>query len=271
MRNEFGFTFKKISPINAHEIIEATYVLTMENSKRNFAKELDRFSPSMNTYIVIAESFKKNQRPLCKQAPVYDIVFSYVQIFKHAQLYHKNKPILLLEDDFFWGENVDPLPEIIKDIMLFLNDTPSVDHYWLGCIPLPSLQLPQKIGKHVKIDSRTLASHSVISTTKGMASFIKTFEERPCAIEFPDPYMSENHLCYRYHEQLCYQLFEQTQNQNQNWPKILQYVTKALHLDKRAEPCWTLFYVLHDNFLISVGIIVVIVFIVITLTLSKKK
>ena len=263
-----GYTFKNIKPKNAHDIIAATYVLTMYNSKRDFARQLDRFSPSLNTYIVINEGYKKNERPLCKQMPVYDVVFSYVQIFKHAQLYHKNKPILLLEDDFFWRENVDTLPEIIKDIMNFLNDAPSVDHYWLGCIPLPSLKFVKKKGNHVKINSRALASHSVISTPKGMASFINTFETSPCEIEFPDPYMSENHTCYRYNEQLCYQLFEDSPSQQQSWPTYLPYISKALQLHKKAEPMWTFFYKLHDNF---ICLLLVILIIIIVAHVNKKR
>ena len=237
-----GYEFVEVLGENSYDILGATYVLTMRTSKRKFMDELNRFSPSTKTYIVINDGYKNIDRPLCKQTPVRDVVYSYAQIFKHANIYHPNEAILLLEDDFYWKSNVCDLPALLQDIKIFVDGKSELDHYWLGCITLPMLKIPEKIGNHVRINGRALASHAVISTPKGMRFFIQTMDHFPCKIEFPDPFMSEQRICYRHHRQLCYQLFEDSPSQRESWPTYLSTVSRLLCLHERAEPVWTFSY-----------------------------
>ena len=256
-----GYEFAPYVSKNAHDILGATYVLTMRDSTRNYRKQLDRFTPALTNYVVKNDGYKNVDRPLCKQAPVYDAVYSYAQIFKHAAIHHPHVPILLLEDDFFWKSDADDLPSLLRDIRIFIDGHAGVDHYWLGCLPLPMLRIPQKVGDHVRIHGRALASHAVISTPKAMRFFIETMQHFPCKIEFADPFMSETRVCYRHKRQLCYQLFEDSPSQRMSWPKYLSAVTRALRLHKRPEPVWTCTYRLveyHVQFLLAVGACVVV-------------
>ena len=257
---EKGYEFIKVHNLeNAHDIISATYVLTMTKSTRCYMSQLNRFSPSIVNYIVKNDGYKNVKRILCKYKPVYDVVYSYATIFEHASVHHPGQPILLLEDDFFWKKDVSAFPSIFKDILSFIQDNKEIDHYWLGCIPLPYLTVPIRKGNHIKLNGRTLASHAVISTSKGMKSFVHTARTSPCTIEFPDPFMSENHICYRYISQLCYQLFEDSPSQHDSWPKYLPSIVKLLKLDKEPEPFWTFSYNLNRFSLHTLVIIIIII------------
>jgi len=238
------------------DILAATYVLTLRGSQRKYMKQLRMFSPSLRTYVVVNDGYKKTQRALCKQAPVYDATFSYTVIFRHAQKHHPGQPILILEDDFFWA-NTD-LPRAFHEIREFLLVSPHVDHYFLGALLLPSLRFVTRVGNHVRISGRALGAHAVISTPKGMN--LANSAVADCKVEYPDPYFSEQHVSYRYQKQLCYQLFEDTPSQR-TMP-ILGILCRILRLDKRAEPLWSCMYMLenwHAYFIIAAPFITLII------------
>ena len=198
------------------------------------------FSPSLRTYVVVNDGYKKTNRALCKQAPVHDVTFSYTVIFRHAQKHHPGEPILLLEDDFFWG-NTD-LPHALNDIREFLLASPHVDHYFLGTLLLPSLRFVTRTGNHVRISGRALGAHAVISTPKGMSRANRAI--LGCKVEYPDPFFSERHVSYRYEKQLCYQLFEDTPSLRTI--PFVGILCNILQLDRRAEPLWSFTHIL-DN------------------------
>jgi len=112
--------------------------------------------------------------------------------------------------------------------------------YMLGCLPF--VQRPYD--KCTNVLSCGIGTHACIYTKSVVE---QTLQENAQDFIDWDYYTWNKYIKYVYHEPLCYQLFPETENQN-NWGSfyglkyILLYLIKLLKIDKTPEPGYTFFY-----------------------------
>lgn len=245
MTTGLGYTIEIVESNTSFNPMGATYILTMPSSTRRFRDEINYFSPSSTNYVVMNQGYKTPGRKMCKQNAVTDLCYMQREIMLHAQQNHPGENICIFEDDFEWLRDIETLRSSIIDIRNFLNDNANTDHYFLGCIVSPSWQY-ESSGMHVRILNQAFGAHAVIHTPRGMARYIETMQDT-CMCTHIDVFMS-THIAYRYKKQLCYQKFENTENQNTSWPWYAQMLVYVLQLEKYYEPVWSMSYFLSDYF-----------------------
>jgi len=235
-----NFYYKK----GLFEIVEKTYVIHLEgNGRIDFVKkELDNFKPSKKCTIVRNKGYKKCDKPeLPKQLPTYDLVHAYMTIFKDAKK-KKYKHILILEDDFFFDENVKANAHHVSEFLK--NNTDKPINYFLGCIPF--LVFPS-LTKHYKSIYR-IASHSVIYNEMAIDNISNVDKTDVTDWDF---LLQFTNLSYMYHKPLCYQYLSNTEN-SKYWgefnvvARILCIIAKnmfdILGMDKSVTPGYPFFY-----------------------------
>ncbi len=107
--NHKCYKFKKITLANGimDFFVDATYVITLENSPRmkSVYNQLYEFKPTTNIFILINKGFKKCKKNLFKQTTNHDLIDANLQIFLHAKK-NNYKNILVLEDDFIFNNEI---------------------------------------------------------------------------------------------------------------------------------------------------------------------
>ena len=98
------FSFKELNFKNGifDHSIDCSYIIHLEdntNRLKNIKIQLNKFKPTRKIFIYNNKGFKKCKKNLYKQKTNYDIIHSYIEIFKHAQLNNYNN-IFIFEDDF---------------------------------------------------------------------------------------------------------------------------------------------------------------------------
>lgn len=112
--------------------------------------------------------------------------------------------------------------------------------YMLGCLPF--IQKPYD--NYTNVMTVGIATHACIYTHRVIQDTLQ--KDVQDFIDW-DYYTWKTYPRYMYHEPLCYQLFPETENQ-QNWDSfsgltyILLYLFKLLELDKKPEPGYKFFY-----------------------------
>lgn len=195
--------------------VDATYILTMENSTRReaFMAQLKEFCPTKRVYIVVNKGFKACKKELPQQNPMYDIIDANLQIFSHANEKSYSN-VLVLEDDFIFSKEVLN-HKIQTHINSFLLDRKSQSVvYTLGC--LPAVVSPYNFYTY-----RVLwgyAMHAMIYSNAFRTSVL----EQSKKIQFNDWDMDISKMClkqmnkFMYKTPLCYQTIPETENK-QNW------------------------------------------------------
>lgn len=221
--------------------LDATYIIHLEGNGREeqINKQLEEYHPTNLVYILYNKGYKKCNKSLHLNEPQIDLIDAFLYIFKDAK--HKNyKNILILEDDFMFDDKIKN-KQTQTNVMNFIKkkeNEPTM--YMLGCLPF--LQRPYDkctnvltsgIGTHACIYSRPLIE--------------EVLQENKTEFTDWDYYTHSKVIRYMYHEPLCYQLFPETENQN-NWKAfsgltyVLIKIIKILKLDKQTDPGYTFFY-----------------------------
>jgi len=138
MQNSHCYTFEKREYNNGFldSFVDATYILTMENSKRkdNYENQLKEFIPTKTIYIVHNKGYKKCNKTLTKEIPPYDLIDAYLNTMNHS-LENNYNNILILEDDFIFNKKIKD-NKIINDIKyLFDNNVNKSFYFSLGLQP----------------------------------------------------------------------------------------------------------------------------------------
>lgn len=261
--NSFCYDFKKYNyPYGIlNNCIDATYVIYLKNNGRqqSIYNQLEKYKPSSVVYIVENSGFKNCKKNLIKQTTTYDLFDAYYNILKHADKMNYNN-ILILEDDFIFNDLIKD-KDTISGIDKFLKKKQDENFiYYLGCLPYFKISLFS--------DSQRLllssTSHACIYSKKFRKFLLKKdltykndwdlYLNLNCAFQI-------NKYCYK--KPLCYQIFEETENQK-NWPEYFGLKTlyiclfKFLQLDKHPEPGFSVFYNVSD--IVSYIIIILIIY-----------
>jgi len=246
------------------EVLDATYIIHLKDNGRfeSITQNLRQYQPSKIVYIVFNEGFKKCKKSDFIKLPCDDLIDANLQILKHANKMKYNN-VLVLEDDYFFSDKIKE--ETHKNnVIQFLNghqERPCL--YLLGCVPM--LMAPYNSTHYRPIFSG--GTHSNIYN-KSMRDIIINTKQQ--SILDWDEFCIWNRYKYTYYIPLCYQLFPETEN-SKSWGKnnsiIIHYfkqlgpsISRILNMDKKAEPGYTIVYILSK--LIFWIIIILIIYII---------
>jgi hypothetical protein len=221
--------------------VDATYIIHLEGNGREeqIKKQLEHYHPSNLVYILYNKGYKKCKKSLHLNESRIDLIDAFLYIFKDA-LNKNYKNIMILEDDFIFNDRIKD-KKVQTNIMEFIKKKENECMiYMLACLPF--IQRPYD--KYNNLMTIGIGTHACIYTQKVME---ESLQENITDIVDWDYYTFKKYARYMYHEPLCYQLFPETENQN-NWESffglkyVLLYLIKLLQLDKKPEPGYTFFY-----------------------------
>lgn len=232
--------------------VDATYIITMVNSKRinSVNEQLQKYKPSKNLYIVENQGFKNCKKILPEQKSSYDLIDCFLQIFKHAEKENYNN-ILILEDDFIFSNDLKSHVKNVNEYIKNLKDSSFI--YFLGC--LPWLKINSFFSRH----SQLLASTGCQSCIYSKKARENILNDNVYSMIDWDLYLNLkilNITRYVYDKPLCYQTFPETENQK-NWPNPFGICTlfiiflKFLGVTENIEP-GTSFVYFMSNFTLSI-------------------
>lgn len=212
--------------------IDATYVIHLLNNGRyeSMMKQLNTYKPSEKVYILENPGYET--KPYIEQTPSEDLIHCFKHIFKHAKK-NKNKTILILEDDFFFTNDI--YNENLRQIEKILKQSKSPLLYYLGTLPILRFQsyLFFSIGTHAIL-------YNEASINKCLTLNIQNDY---------DIFINKHFLLQKYltKKPLCYQLFPITENKKKwyyvfGFSEFLNYLIKILELDKQIELGYGFFY-----------------------------
>ena len=215
-------------------------------------EELKGLSLSKYVFILYNDGHKKVERHLCQQKPNDDIGRAHGEIMMHAERNFPDDVIAVYEDDFFWSKREDLVPRLRSACRYVREHTDSVHHYFLGGIPYPSIHaLKRFMTRHVR--SPIAACHAVLHTPVGIQRYLSYMQTDICSIGFPDAFMSAR--AHMHSVPLAYQLFPDTPNQRESWPKHLVLCVKILGLARDIYPGYPVVYTFSYMVPIIVGCI----------------
>jgi hypothetical protein len=112
----FRFNLRQYDKGIFDNFVDATYIITLENSKRikNIEEQLSKYIPTKNIYIVYNKGYKKCNKVLLVQNRAHDITNTNFTIMNHSVKNNFNN-ILILEDDFVFSDMIKN-EKIINDI-----------------------------------------------------------------------------------------------------------------------------------------------------------
>jgi hypothetical protein len=239
--------------------LDATYIIHLEGNGREeqISKQLEEYHPTNLVYILYNKGYKKCNKSLHLNEPQIDLIDAFLYIFKDA--HSKNyKKILILEDDFKFNDKIKE-KQARTNVMEFIKkkeNEPMI--YMLGCLPF--IQRPYD--KYTNVLTCGIGTHACIYSR---ALIENVLQEDKTEFTDWDYYTHSTFTRYMYHEPLCYQLFPETENQN-NWAEfsgltyVLLNIIKVLKLDKETEPGYTFFYNLSKISYATMVIFLVIFF-----------
>lgn len=219
--------------------VEATYIIHLEGNGRleSIHSQLQKYHPTRTVYILFNKGFKKCKKDAYIDKSSLDLIDAFFQCFKDAAT--KNyQNILILEDDFFFDEKI-PDRKHAASIESFLQEKKGDNFiYYLGCIPHMQFSL---YGDHNRVFLST-GTHACIYPNTFYNHLLENVEQKN--IQDWDTYTMYYTKQYKYHTQLCYQLFPESENQKHwgnNWFEriitfIMIYFLNLMKLDKQVKP-----------------------------------
>ena len=219
---------------NYDGVIECTYVLLMENSKREeqILRQIEDAKITSKVVIQYNKGYKKCEKNLRVNKPNYDIEDALKNVFKHA-LNQGYSRIIVLEDDCQFDERIRD-PVVVNDLHTFLNKR-DPEIYNLGPI---SIQSPIDVllhNNHQRLLYTTCA-HAVIYNKKYMDSAI----HRKFMMGHVDFEHNRTWSKYTYMYPLAYQTFTETENAKEGWGYAYYLLNiimfKPLKMDTQVQP-----------------------------------
>ena len=273
MQNSQCYIFEKRKYSNGFldSFVDATYILTMENSKRkdDYENQLKEFIPTKTIYIVHNKGYKKCDKILYKNTPNYDLIDANLNAMNHSLKNNYNN-ILILEDDFIFNKEIKN-NKIINEIKhLFYNNINETFYFNLG--PFPILFYPS-INNNIYRGIYNPMAQSIIYNKNII--FKITNDKNINNYHQIDEYLTRNYKNYFYKIPLSYQTFPETDNKkywggnntesiyNIYLIKIINYVHYLLEINSNPIVGWNRSYniLFFINYLLFIIIILFIVFI----------
>ena len=254
--------------------VDATYILTLEGSKRkdDYENQLKEYIPTKILYIVHNKGYKKCNKDLYKQIPPYDLVDAHLTAMNHS-LENNYNNILILEDDFIFDKQIKN-KKIINEIETLFNKKNSNNSFFfnLGAVPFIFNIIPNS---NIYKGIYALTSHSIIYNKNIL---IKIMNDKNKKYHYMDHYIAINYSNYFYKFPLCYQTFPNTDN-NKYWGEfrfILNYFIKFLKINIDVELGWTnlysfLFFINYLLFIIIILFIFLIIYFIFNVLKIKNK
>ena len=225
--------------------IDITYILIMENSKRekNMYKELNLFKPTSKVKIQYNKGFKKCKKNLYKQQTNWDLMDATYNVMLDAKN-NDYKNILILEEDFIVNNKEINKLKNITNIQNFIKNNKKVDIYLLGNF-IPSINIT--LNTHLKCSHCKIpcgGTQGYIATNIGIKKFINLYDSENYKLlknmsnngdidwMFNDNYFKT----YYYNKPLIIQPLEETENlstNNSNYKFInnLIYKLKLIYIN----------------------------------------
>lgn len=194
-----------------NSFIDATYVITMENSTRkiHYENQLKMYVPTKIVYIVHNKGYKKCTKNLYKQQTNYDLIDANLNIMNHS-LKNNYENILILEDDFIFNKTIVEF-KIINEIRnFFYKNKNKIFYFNLGHIPILYYIIPDK---NIYKAICSIVSQGIIynkNILKNIVNDKDIYKKRHI-----DLYLHK-YNCYFYKFPLVLQTFPKTLNQ-ENW------------------------------------------------------
>jgi hypothetical protein len=274
MQNSNCYIFEKRQYNNGFldSFVDATYILTMEDSNRkdNYEIQLKEFIPTKIVYIVYNKGYKKCNKELFKQTSNYDIIDANLNIMNHSLKNNYNN-ILILEDDFIFNKDIKD-NKIINEIKyLFYNNINDTFYFNLGPFPIlfyPSLNTNIYRGIHNPASQSIIYNKNII--------FKITNDKNINNYYHIDQYLTKNYKNYFYKIPLSYQTIPETENKKY-WAgnnaqsiydiyfiKMINYFIYLLEINSNPKLGWNRLYniLFFINYLLFIIIILFIVFII---------
>jgi len=247
--------------------IDATYILTVTDSDRinNINKQLQYLIPTKDVFIVYNKGYKKCNKILSKQIPLYDIIDSNTNAFEHSLQFNN---ILILEDDFVFSERLKD-KNIMNEIKIFFNNNQNkVFYYNLGSSPVlfyPNINLFNNTYSGIYCP----LAHANIYNKKSRIEILKNINN--INVHW-DVYLTMNYNNYFYKYPLIYQTFPETENKKywlsdnkySFFENFLNYIQdrriKYLKLDIQPQPGFDImnyfYFILNYTILTFINIII---------------
>ena len=263
--NKKCYTFKdfKFDSGLFDKYVDMTYVITMENSTRDYMSQLKNHKPASNVRVQYNKGFKNCNKILKKQTTNYDLGDSLRNVFEDA-LSNGYKRILVFEDDFIIDKTKFKISDI--DVIGDFLKTKNPNVYNLGTIF--HVSLPNFTGPH-NLNLYSTSSHAVIYNENYMKNYIKDYAKGK--IEHTDRKYMSKFKVYSYKYPIIFQTFPETDNmKNWGWTwKFLKKMNEHFQLDRNIDN----YQKVHRLcFLIPFGIVIIfIVIIVLVIKFSTKK
>jgi len=231
--------------------VDATYVIHLEGNGRepDMVNQLQKIHPTNTVHIVYNKGYRKCGEEYGIKTPSDDLIHAYLWAFEHYKLSQKGngnskKRVLILEDDFIFTDKITQ-SEHRRKIEQILNNARD-ENFILRLGTIPMITIPRTINTYMGFSCGT---HCVIYSEKCVESTLSNREH----ITDWDVYYQLNLSTtqYIYNEPLCYQLFPETDNQN-NWGNgniifwcvslLIKFYLRLLQLDKQVEPGYSISY-----------------------------
>jgi hypothetical protein len=271
------YRFERISQDKNLFNVDATYILTMENSnrKKQFMEQINKFSIGKNIFIQYNKGYKKCKKKMGNESnyinkTYIDLFHAYINIFKHAKN-NNFKTILTLEDDFIISNKINE-----KDIKNINNFIPLLNknNYVLRLGTCPGVTRPCLKNLSFRRLYYGLGAHALIIPNTIFDSIINKNKNLN---EDWDWYMNK-YKQYMYYKPLVYQVYENTDNQKlwgetnglQKLVPLVKFYFKITKLDKQIEPGTSILYIINDLIYIIIPIILVL-FLIIKIIIKINK
>jgi len=266
--------------------VDATYILTMENSKRklDYENQLKKYIPTKIVYIVVNKGYKKCAKNLVKQQPNYDLIDANLNIMNHS-LKNNYENILILEDDFIFNDALIE-SKIVNEIKDFFNNNKNKNFYFnLGSCPSLFNIIPNK---NIYKCILTFTTHGVIYKKNLILEILndKNIYIKNDNYIHIDSYINK-YSGYFYKIPLVFQTFPETENQkfwttNNILSKITKLQNKYLNIDGssnnyyKIKNGWYKMYsiIFFFNYLLNIigaSIILLILYYLYKITMKKNK
>lgn len=220
---------------NYDGVIDCTYILLMENSKREeqILRQIGDAKITSKVVIQYNKGYKKCEKNLRVNKPNYDLEDAVKNAFKHALIQGYSR-IIVIEDDCEFDERIrDPI--VVNDLRTFLERRdPKI--YNLGTTL--SLTSPFDVLLHNKNQRLlyTTCTHAVIYSRGYMESAVS----RDFMLGHADFEHNRTWSKYTYTYPLAYQKFTETENAKEGWGDAYylmnSIIFKPLKLDTQVQP-----------------------------------
>jgi hypothetical protein len=251
------------------DIIDCTFILTLENSSRDPIKKIKEIPTSKTVIIQYNKGYKNCKKNILEEKTYCDLSDAYYKVFNFANN-NNMKNILVLEDDFIFDKKIKT-KNVLRDIKNLYSNKP-VNIFQLGTVGYV-LDLDSILYKKYncfKLFYCGLA-HAVIYSQEFRNVYMKSYQKLNKCKHF-DTYLNKFYVnnIYTYRTPLAYQILHKTDNSD-TWKevygsfieKFVHFFIKYFNLDKNTKEWKRLYAILYmlNVFFYVIIVILIILFI----------